>query len=67
MSEETIIIEINPDGSIKAKADGFKGDICLTELQKLLGKTEFCSITPSDDFYQEAKVVQNRKKTIKRD
>ena len=67
MAEEKIIIEINPDGSMKAKTEGFEGDICIAELQKILGKTELCDIKPSDDFYQETKTVQMRKKTIKRD
>lgn len=57
MSEQRIIIEIGPDGSIKAKTDGFVGDICVTALQEILGKDEmFSSFKPLDDFYQETKV-----------
>ena len=58
MGEQRIIIEINPDGSIKAKTDGFKGETCMNALQELLGKDEFfCSVKPSDEFYQETKIT----------
>jgi len=60
MSEQRIVIEINPDGSIIAETDGFKGDLCIKALQDILGKDEFfCSIKPSDEFYQETKVVED--------
>ena len=57
MSEQRIVIEINPDGSIRAKTDGFVGDICVTALQEILGRDElFSSFKPSDDFFQETRV-----------
>ena len=57
MGEQRIIIEIAPDGSIKARTEGFKGDVCMDALQDLLGEKEtFMSVKPSDEFYQETKV-----------
>ena len=68
MGEQRIIIEINPDGSIKAKTDGFKGETCMTAIQDLLGKDEFfASVKPSDEFYQETRIEQNDKIEQRRD
>ncbi len=62
MGEEKIIIEIGPDGAIKAKADGFKGDLCMNALEELLGKNEnFTEVKPNDEFYQEVQVVGTQK------
>ena len=62
MAEEKIIIEIRPDGSISAMADGFKGDLCMNALDELLGKNEtFTEIKPSDEFYQEVQIVSTQK------
>ncbi len=36
MKEQRIIIEIGPDGRITADADGFTGNTCLRELDRLL-------------------------------
>lgn len=36
MKEQRIIIEIGNDGRITADADGFSGDTCLRELERLL-------------------------------
>ncbi|EDM81667.1 hypothetical protein PPSIR1_22159 [Plesiocystis pacifica SIR-1] len=36
MKEQRITIEIDPEGRITADADGFAGDACLRELDKLL-------------------------------
>ena len=68
MGEQRIIIEINPDGSIKAKTDGFRGETCMTALQELLGKDEFfSSVKPSDEFYQETTVAEVDKVEQRRD
>lgn len=68
MGEQRIIIEINPDGSIKAKTDGFKGETCMTAIQELLGKDEFySSVKPSDEFYQETTIAQTDKVEQRRD
>ena len=36
MKEQRIVIAIDPDGNITADADGFKGDVCLAEVGRLL-------------------------------
>lgn len=36
MKEQRITIEIGADGRITADADGFSGDTCLRELERLL-------------------------------
>ncbi len=37
MKEQQIIVDIDPSGKITADAEGFSGDACLQELEKLLG------------------------------
>jgi hypothetical protein len=36
MKEQKIVIEIGHDGSITADADGFSGDACLRDINRLL-------------------------------
>ena len=36
MKEQTLVITISPEGNITADAEGFSGDTCLRELDKLL-------------------------------
>lgn len=36
MKEQQIVIEIDPEGRITADAEGFSGDTCLRELERLL-------------------------------
>jgi hypothetical protein len=36
MKEQRIIIEIDHDGQITAEAEGFTGDACLKDLERLL-------------------------------
>lgn len=36
MKEQRIVIEIDGEGRISADADGFSGDTCLRDLEKLL-------------------------------
>lgn len=36
MKERRITIEIGPEGDITADADGFAGDACLQDLERLL-------------------------------
>ncbi len=62
MAEERIVIEIRPDGSISAKTDGFKGELCMNALDELLGENEtLTEIKPNDEFYQEVQVVSTQK------
>ena len=52
MAEQTISIEIDENGKIKAETEGLKGSMCLDELQKLLGELgEIQSINKTDEFY----------------
>lgn len=68
MSEQRIVVEIGPDGSITAKTDGFKGETCMDALQEILGGSEvFRSVKPTDDFYQETKVAEIQKRKAGRD
>ena len=39
MKEQKIVIDIGPDGSLRLDADGFSGDACLSEIEKLLEGT----------------------------
>ena len=45
MKEHKITIEINPDGSLSAEADGFTGDACLKDLERLLEELSFETAT----------------------
>ncbi len=36
MKEQRIMIEISPEGKITADAEGFSGDACLKDLERLL-------------------------------
>ena len=36
MKEQRITIEIDPEGRLTADADGFSGDACLREIERLL-------------------------------
>lgn len=52
MSEERIEITINEDGSVDALSKGFKGPVCVEELENILGK-EFASISKTDEYHQK--------------
>ncbi len=65
MAEQRIIVEIDEDGKITAKTNGFKGEACLDELQKLLGEEAAPSkLKPTDDFYQKTTVDSKQKQSI---
>lgn len=36
MKEQKIVIEIGADGKLTAEAEGFSGDTCIKEMEKLL-------------------------------
>jgi len=36
MKEQRIVIDIDEEGRIAADADGFEGDLCLKDLERLL-------------------------------
>jgi hypothetical protein len=50
MKEQRIVIEIHHDGQITADAEGFSGDACLRDLEKLLdGLVEWDSMQRKTD------------------
>ena len=68
MAEQTITIEIDENGKIKAETEGIKGEICLDELQKLLEEFgDLQSVNKTDEFYQNQTInvsnkLQNKQK-----
>ncbi|MEI8202839.1 MAG: hypothetical protein WCH34_07500 [Bacteroidota bacterium] len=67
MAEQRIIITIDENGKINAATDGIKGEICVDELQELLGNfEEIQSISKTDEFFQSNELksqnkIQNKK------
>jgi len=50
MKEQRIAVEIDYDGRITADADGFSGDACLRDLEKLLdGLADWTSVERKAD------------------
>jgi len=68
MAEQTIVITIDENGKINAATEGIKGEMCLAELQELLGAEDnLQSIAKTDEFYQAnelktQKLVERRQK-----
>lgn len=53
MAEQRIIITLDENGKINAATEGIKGEMCLDELQDLLGElSDLESISKTDEFYQ---------------
>lgn len=67
MAEQRIVITIDENGKINASTEGIKGEMCLDELQELLGSLEeLQSIIKTDEFYQANELksqnkIQNKK------
>lgn len=67
MAEQRIVITIDENGKINASTEGLKGEMCLDELQKLLGElADLESISKTDEFYQQNELkgqnkIQNKK------
>jgi len=67
MAEQRIVITIDENGKINASTEGIKGEMCLDELQELLGNLEeLQSISKTDEFYQLNELksqnkIQNKK------
>lgn len=67
MAEQRIVITIDENGKINASTEGIKGEMCLDELQELLGSfEELQSINKTDEFYQANELksqnkIQNKK------
>jgi hypothetical protein len=53
MAEQRIVITLDENGKINAATEGIKGEMCLDELQNLLGEiAELESISKTDEYYQ---------------
>jgi len=67
MAEQRIEITIDENGKISASTEGIKGEVCLDELQELLGNLEeLQSMSKTDEFYQVNELksqnkIQNKK------
>lgn len=67
MAEQRIVITIDENGKINASTEGIKGEMCLNELQELLGNLEeLQSISKTDEFFQVNELksqnkIQNKK------
>jgi hypothetical protein len=53
MAEQRIVVTIDENGKINASTEGIKGEMCLAELQSLLGElADLESVTKTDEYYQ---------------
>ena len=53
MAEQRIVVIIDENGKINAKTDGIKGEVCIEELQKILGEVaDLESVSKTDEYYQ---------------
>ncbi len=67
MPEQRITIEIDENGKITAKTDGFEGSACLDMLQELLEDEPLpASIKPTDDYYKTLATKTTGKLTMER-
>lgn len=62
MKEERIIIEIDGDGRLTADAEGFEGDTCLKELEKLLA--DLSSLPAIVERKDEGERRRSRRRTV---
>jgi len=62
VAEQRIVVTIDEGGKINAATEGIKGEMCLSELQELLGElADLESITKTDEFYQKNELAVSRK------
>ncbi len=53
MPEQRIVVTIDANGKINAETHGVKGEVCVSELQELLGEmADLESVTKTDEYYQ---------------
>lgn len=56
---EEIIINIDEDGKIEAKTNGFKGKVCLDALDEILeGLEEVSKVEKTSSYYQRINLKQ---------
>lgn len=54
MPEQRIVVTIDDSGKINAETEGIKGEVCIDELQKLLGEVaDLESVSKTDEYYQQ--------------
>jgi hypothetical protein len=54
MPEQRIVVTIDDGGKISAETEGIKGEVCVDELQKLLGEiADLESLSKTDEYYQQ--------------
>jgi hypothetical protein len=54
MPEQRIVVIIDDNGKINAETEGIKGEVCIDELQKLLGEiADLESVEKTDEYYQQ--------------
>ena len=64
MAEHRIDITIDENGKISASTEGIKGEVCLAELQDLLGDlADLESYEKTDEWFQDAEVVNINSQT----
>lgn len=61
MAEHRITIQIDENGKVSASTSGIKGELCLKELENLLGDLdELSSIKKTDEYYQQETNTNNQ-------
>lgn len=57
-----IIVEINPDGSIKAETEGVVGPMCITEVKEILKGVEYNedNIEKKQEYYSNNVEINNQ-------
>ncbi|MCL2219755.1 MAG: DUF2997 domain-containing protein [Chitinispirillia bacterium] len=68
MAEERIVIEIDDNGKINAETFGIKGEVCLGELQAILGNVggDVESISKTDEYYQKLNQNVTNRQEVRR-
>ena len=65
MKEQKIVIEIDAEGGLTADADGFSGETCLKDLERLLeGLANVPSTIERKAGAEDRRVVATRRKTV---
>jgi hypothetical protein len=60
MPEQRIVVTIDDSGKISAETAGIKGEVCVDELQKLLGEiADLESISKTDEYCQQIEHTVN--------
>jgi len=67
MPEQRIVVTIDDHGKIDAETSGIKGEVCVDELQKLLGEVaDLGSFSKTDEYFQEADLSVNVSQQVRR-